>query len=1188
MRPYRARSAAMIFIALVAAACLDTATTELDAPHSVASVTVEPSRATVSVGKHVALDAQLEDASGSPMTGSVAWTSRDTTIAIVSPNGEVTAVRVGSTQISAVSSSKEGTATVTVTPPSVASVQLTPASATLAVHDQLQLSATPRDDQGNPLSGYSVSLSSSNPSVASVSATGMVTALAEGTTTITATSDTVSSTATITVTPQAVDTVDVVPTSTTLLPQQSLQISVTLRDATGATLSGRTITWTTSNSSVATVSSTGVVTGAEVGTATVTATSGKKKGNVKVLVSQEPVASVSVSPASVSITKGATATLTATPMDNLGNPLTGRIVTWASSNTGAATVSSTGVVTGAGAGTATITATSEGMNGTAHVTVAVTATPVASVSVTPASASVIIGATQQLTASPKDSGGNTLTGRTITWSSSNTSVATVAASGLVTAVATGSATITATSEGQTGTSQITVIVPPVASLVVSPHAASLIDGGTVQLSATTRDAGGNVLTGRSIAWSTDSASVATVSSSGLVTGVAPGTATIYAVSEGKGDSSAITVNVPSVATVSVGPSSMTLRVGGATRTLTATLRDASGNVLTGRTIAWTSSTTATATVSSSGVVTPVAVGATTVTATSEGKTGSSSITVTLVPVSTVAVSPASTTLDAGGTQQLTATLKDSAGNTLTGRTITWSSSNTAAATVSTSGKVTAVAAGSATITATSEGKSGGASVTVNATQPPPPSTSHSGFFVAPNGSSGGSGASGSPWDLATAASGAGGKIQPGDTVWLRGGTYGNGETSSAYHFSLSGSSAAPVIIRQYPGERATIDGNITADGNYVWFWGFEVANTSTTTQNVIGVDSHCPGCRFINMVVHDHSGDGFGMWSEGPNQVAYGNVIYNNGFHGSTSTTFGHGIYAQNNTGTKLLQDNILFDQFGYGIHVYGSDAAFLNNFTIDGNASFNSGLGTGMDYHIGGGSPVNNLVFTNNMSYRMADNRVNTVRLGYNWGPNNPSATVTGNYLVGQLLLEHWNTLSFDNNTIVDPYGAAVTLEQNTGQALTTSNSWDGNSYVKTTSSYPVAPFQLSLNGVTTTYVLSAWQSLTGFDRGSSVTSAMPTTTKIVVEPNAYEAGRANILIYNWGGQGAVTVDLSSVLHAGDQYEVVNAQNFYGSPVTTGTYGGGAITIPITTVTPPRPIGGTAPMTTGTEFNAYVVLKTN
>ncbi|HKV49608.1 MAG TPA: hypothetical protein VJO52_00265, partial [Gemmatimonadaceae bacterium] len=87
-------------------------------------------------------------------------------------------------------------------------------------------------------------------------------------------------------------------------------------------------------------------------------------------------------------------------------------------------------------------------------------------------------------------------------------------------------------------------------------------------------------------------------------------------------------------------------------------------------------------------------------------------------------------------------------------------------------------------------------------------------------------------------------------------------------------------------------------------------------------------------------------------------------------------------------------------------------------------------------------------------------------------------------------------------------------------------------------------------------------------------------------EAGRANILIYNWGGQGAVSVDLSQVLRPGDHYVVVNAQNFFGAPVTTGTYGGGAITIPITSVTPPTPITGKAPWTTGNQFNAYVVLK--
>ena len=475
------------------------------------------------------------------------------------------------------------------------------------------------------------------------------------------------------------------------------------------------------------------------------------------------------------------------------------------------------------------------------------------------------------------------------------------------------------------------------------------------------------------------------------------------------------------------------------------------------------------------------------------------------------------------------------------------------------------------------------------TQPPPTtttdSTTHGGYYVSPSGSSSGDGSSSNPWSITTAFAGASGKIHPGDTVWLRGGRYGSGESNSVYHATLSGTATAPIIIRQYPGERATINGNITADGNYVWFWGFEVANTNTAAQNVIGVDSHCPGCRFINLVVHDHSGDGFGMWSEGPNQVAYGNIVYNNGFHGSTSTTFGHGIYAQNNTGTKLLQDNILFDQFGYGIHVYGSDAAFLNNFTIDGNASFNSGLGTGMDYHIGGGSPVNNLVFTNNMSYRMADNRVNTVRLGYNWGPNNPGAKVTGNYLVGQLLLEHWNSLTFLNNTIIDPYGAAMTLEQNSGEPMTT-GSWNDNTYVKTTSSYPVSPFQVAINGVTKTYLLSGWEQLTGFDGSSTVSSSMPGTSKVVVEPNAYEAGRANVLIYNWSHQGAVSVDLSQVLRSGDHYVIVNAQNFYGAPVTSGTYGGGSISIPITSVTPPTPITGKAPWTTGNEFNAYVVLK--
>src|SRR5947199_1018619 len=167
-----------------------------------------------------------------------------------------------------------------------------------------------------------------------------------------------------------------------------------------------------------------------------------------------PVASVTVSPTTASLPVGATRQFSAVTKDSAGNILTGRVVTWASSNTAVATVSSSGVVSGMAAGSATITATSETKSSTAAVTV--TNVPVAAVTVSPASASLLVGATQQFTAVTKDSAGNTLTGRSVTWASSNTAVAIVSGGGLATGVAGGPATITATSEGQSGTAALTI------------------------------------------------------------------------------------------------------------------------------------------------------------------------------------------------------------------------------------------------------------------------------------------------------------------------------------------------------------------------------------------------------------------------------------------------------------------------------------------------------------------------------------------------------------------------------------------------------------------------------------------------------------------------------------------------------------------------------------------------------------
>jgi uncharacterized protein YjdB len=177
-------------------------------------------------------------------------------------------------------------------------------------------------------------------------------------------------------------------------------------------------------------------------------------------------------------------------------------------------------------------------------TVIVTDTAVASISVTPASADVQVGATVQLTAVVHDSNGNALSGRTVSWTTSASSIATVSETGLVSGVSEGDATITATVEGKQSTAAVRVLRVPVASVAVSPPSASIEAGRTVQLSAAAQDAGGNTLGGREVTWRTSAADVATVSSDGLVMGVAPGSATISATVEGVSGASSITVTAP--------------------------------------------------------------------------------------------------------------------------------------------------------------------------------------------------------------------------------------------------------------------------------------------------------------------------------------------------------------------------------------------------------------------------------------------------------------------------------------------------------------------------------------------------------------------------------------------------------------------------------------------------------------------
>lgn len=334
------------------------------------------------------------------------------------------------------------------------------------------------------------------------------------------------------------------------------------------------------------------------------------------------VAAVEVAPPTATVTVGATVSLTARALDAAGNVVTGRKVLWVSADPNFATISDAGVVTGRYVGTVPVAASVEGKTATAQVIVI--PIPVATVRVSPASRDLTVGESAPLTAEALDARGAVLPGRSVAWTTSRPNVASVSASGVVTALAPGSAVITATVEGNIGVAAVTVSPAPVATVVVSPSSASLVVGQTIAFEAAPRSASGQPLSGRVVAWSSNPSQVATVSSSGLVIAVSPGTATITASSEGRSGTAQVIVEPPTVQRVEVTPATATIEAGGSFR-LTATVYDTRGNVIPGEEVTWTSSDTRIATVDSDGRVRGERQGNVTITATSGSASGTARI-----------------------------------------------------------------------------------------------------------------------------------------------------------------------------------------------------------------------------------------------------------------------------------------------------------------------------------------------------------------------------------------------------------------------------------------------------------------------------------------------------------------------------------------------------------------------------------
>jgi uncharacterized protein YjdB len=434
-------------------------------------------------------------------------------------------------------------------------------------------------------------------------------------------------------------------------------------------------------------------------------------------VDPTPVASVVVTgPDSLRV--GESRQILAQAFDAAQNRLEGRRIGWRSNAPNVITVDTTGTLRGVAPGVAEIVATIEGKEGRATWRVV---SAVDRVAIAPLSADVPLGSSRQLAANVLDAAGNAISGRPVTWSSSNSAVATVSVSGLVSAVALGRVTITATAENKSGTATIDV-VDPVASVRITPTAPQTLRiGGKVQLSAVGLNALGQPLPGRPVEWIPNNPNVATVNQNGEVSAVAVGSTSITAVIEGRTAAIPVIVTLIPVGSVSLTPTSLQL-FRGEQRQLTLTSTDSTGAPITnytGRNVSFQSNNLPVVQVSNAGVVFAADTGTASVTVTVDAMTSAPvNVTVKLVPVATVTVVPNPHTLQCKQTAAFQAILRDANQNIIVGRPVTWTSSDPAIASITAVGILTGNTTGSVVVTATAEGVVGTSNVTIVQTQPP--------------------------------------------------------------------------------------------------------------------------------------------------------------------------------------------------------------------------------------------------------------------------------------------------------------------------------------------------------------------------------------------------------------------------------------------------------------------------------------
>ena len=540
------------------------------------SIEVTPAAPTVEIGGEIEFTATCYDEFGNIMTGiEIAWTSSDTTVGTIDQTGTFTALAGGVTTITATAGefSAEASVTVTAEEPVPVSLKLTPPGATLEIGDDQKFTVSAIDQNNNAMPAGEVTWTNSNDDVGTISAAGIFTAHAAGTTTITATVGDLSADAIITVnapTP-ALGRVVVSPSAVKLGIGDSLQFDSIAFDPFGTIVPDAEVTWETSDGTIGTISDTGCFTASTEGTVTVCAIGNGATGTATVTVTggDPAIARIVVTPAAITLPAGDEETLIATAFDRYGQEIPGVEMTWESSDGATGTIDD-GHFTALAPGTTTITVSAGCCAPPGTATVVVTSAPLVlfdTVVISPAAITLDAGETWEFSATVFDPEGNVIPGAVVTWESGDDSAGTIDDDGYFTASGEGTVTITASADGigGAGTAEVTVrsADPAPAWIAISPSCFSIAAGQSLKITATTFDQYGHVMPDVEVAWESDDDTIGTITGCGIFTALVDGEVSIYA-STGDISGSACGTVEPSIAvptSIAVEPAAVTLDLG---------------------------------------------------------------------------------------------------------------------------------------------------------------------------------------------------------------------------------------------------------------------------------------------------------------------------------------------------------------------------------------------------------------------------------------------------------------------------------------------------------------------------------------------------------------------------------------------------------------------------------------------------